>query len=77
MIASTKVGVFLLVFDRLIIFLDEPSTNLDYKSIRDLEKTLKHLKEEGKIILVAKHILSYLSYLLDHLLLYFYTYKII
>ena len=32
-----------LVFDSEIIFFDEPSANLDYKAINDLEKILKYL----------------------------------
>lgn len=58
-----------LVFDSQIIILDEPSANLDYKSTRDLENILKHLKEEGKTIIIAEHRLSYLSNLLDRLII--------
>ena len=58
-----------LVFDSQIIFLDEPSANLDYKSTRDLGNILKHLKEEGKTIVIAEHRLSYLSNLLDRLII--------
>lgn len=58
-----------LVFDSQIIILDEPSANLDYKSTRDLENILKHLKEEGKTIIIAEHRLSYLSNVLDRLII--------
>ena len=58
-----------LVFDSEIIFFDEPSANLDYKATNDLEKILKHLKEQGKTIVIAEHRLSYLSQLLDRLIL--------
>lgn len=58
-----------LVFDSEIIFFDEPSANLDYKATNDLEKILKNLKEQGKTIVIAEHRLSYLSQLLDRLIL--------
>lgn len=58
-----------MVFDSEIIFFDEPSANLDYKATNDLEKILKHLKEQGKTIVIAEHRLSYLSQLLDRLIL--------
>ena len=58
-----------LVFDSEIIFFDEPSANLDYKAINDLEKILKYLKEQGKTIIIAEHRLSYLSQLLNRLIL--------
>ena len=58
-----------LVFDSEIIFLDEPSANLDHKSTMELESILKNLKEQGKTIVIAEHRLSYLSKLLDRLIL--------
>lgn len=57
-----------LVFDSEIIFFDEPSANLDYKATNDLEKILQYLKEQGKTIIIAEHRLSYLSRLLDRLI---------
>ena len=58
-----------LVFDSEIIVFDEPSANLDYKATNDLEKILRHLKEQGKTVIIAEHRLSYLSRLLDRLIL--------
>lgn len=58
-----------LVFDSEIIFLDEPSANLDYKSTMELQNVLRHLKEKGKTIVIVEHRLSYLSKLLDRLIL--------
>ena len=58
-----------LVFDSEIIVFDEPSANLDYKATNDLEKILKHLKEQGKTVIIAEHRLSYLCRLLDRLIL--------
>jgi len=43
-----------------IIILDEPSANLDYKGICELQKMIEAWKEEGKTILIAEHRISYL-----------------
>ncbi|MBR1797758.1 MAG: ABC transporter ATP-binding protein [Clostridiales bacterium] len=43
-----------------IIVLDEPSANLDYKGICELQKMIASWKEEGKTILIAEHRISYL-----------------
>ena len=43
-----------------IIVLDEPSANLDYKGICELQKMIATWKEEGKTILIAEHRISYL-----------------
>jgi energy-coupling factor transport system ATP-binding protein len=43
-----------------VIILDEPSANLDYKGICELQKMIKAWKEEGKTILIAEHRISYL-----------------
>ena len=43
-----------------IILLDEPSANLDAKTIGELRELLKKWKEEGKTIVIAEHRLSYL-----------------
>lgn len=58
-----------LVFDSEIIFFDEPSANLDYKATNDLENILEYLKKQGKTIIIAEHRLSYLSQLLDRIIL--------
>ncbi len=43
-----------------VIILDEPSANLDYKGICELQKMIESWKEEGKTILIAEHRISYL-----------------
>lgn len=48
-----------------IILLDEPSANLDNKSVEGLRELLKKWKSERKTIIVAEHRLSYLWDLAD------------
>ncbi|MBQ1711446.1 MAG: energy-coupling factor ABC transporter ATP-binding protein [Treponema sp.] len=48
-----------------IILLDEPSANLDLKTIDELAGLLKKWKNEGKTIIVAEHRISYLWDLAD------------
>ncbi|MDD5928705.1 MAG: energy-coupling factor ABC transporter ATP-binding protein [Spirochaetales bacterium] len=48
-----------------IILLDEPSANLDLKTIDELAGLLKKWKSEGKTIIVAEHRISYLWNLAD------------
>jgi len=43
-----------------IIILDEPSANLDYKGICELQKMIEAWRDEGKTILIAEHRISYL-----------------
>ena len=43
-----------------VIILDEPSANLDYKGICELQKMIEAWKEENKTILIAEHRISYL-----------------
>ena len=43
-----------------VIILDEPSANLDYKGICELQKMIKVWIEERKTILIAEHRISYL-----------------
>lgn len=43
-----------------VIILDEPSANLDYKGICELQKMIGVWKEEHKTILIAEHRISYL-----------------
>ena len=51
-----------------LIVLDEPSSNLDEKSIAVLQKMLLLLKERGISLLIAEHRLYYLMDLMDRLL---------
>ena len=48
-----------------IILLDEPSANLDLRTIDELASLLKKWKSEGKTIIVAEHRISYLWDLAD------------
>lgn len=48
-----------------IILLDEPSANLDLRTIDELAGLLKKWKDEGKTIIVAEHRISYLWNLAD------------
>ncbi|MCR5284272.1 MAG: ABC transporter ATP-binding protein [Treponema sp.] len=48
-----------------IILLDEPSANLDLKTIDELAGLLKKWKNQGKTIVVAEHRISYLWELAD------------
>ena len=51
-----------------LIVLDEPSSNLDEKSISVLQNMLLRLKERGISLLIAEHRLYYLMDLMDRLL---------
>lgn len=48
-----------------IYLLDEPSSNLDCFSIRELQTILELLKKQGKTILLAEHRTWYLEHLVD------------
>lgn len=56
------------VIDPDILVLDEPSSNLDIKSIRDLKQILQQWKAQGKTILIAEHRLYYLMDLADRVI---------
>lgn len=51
-----------------IIVLDEPSSNLDFKSIDDLRKILGNWKNQGKTIIIAEHRLYYLEKLASRII---------
>ncbi|EPY2305942.1 ABC transporter ATP-binding protein [Clostridium sporogenes] len=51
-----------------IFVLDEPSANLDIKSIKDLRNILKLLKDAGKTIIIAEHRLYFLIELVDRVI---------
>lgn len=51
-----------------IFVLDEPSSNLDIKSIQELSEVIALWKSQGKTILIAEHRLSYLMDLADRVL---------
>lgn len=56
-----------LIYDTDIIFFDEPSSSLDYDSIRKFENILVKLKAIGKTIVIAEHRLYYLKNIFDRL----------
>ena len=51
-----------------IFVLDEPSSNLDIKSIRELKNVLREWKRQGKTIVIAEHRLYYLMDIADRVL---------
>ena len=50
-----------LIYDTEIIFFDEPSSSLDYESIKNFSEILLKLKAVGKTIVIAEHRLYYLK----------------
>lgn len=48
-----------------IFVLDEPSSNLDGRSVRLLAEVIAHWKKEGRTVLVAEHRLGYLKDIVD------------
>ncbi|MCQ5089461.1 ABC transporter ATP-binding protein [Ruthenibacterium lactatiformans] len=51
-----------------IYVFDEPSANLDFKSIMELHDILAELKNEGKTVIVLEHRVFYLADLLDRMI---------
>ncbi len=52
-----------------ILVLDEPSSNLDYRSIIDLQNLLKKAKKMGLTILISEHRLWYLMDVVDRVII--------
>jgi energy-coupling factor transport system ATP-binding protein len=52
-----------------VYLLDEPSANLDQRSIKELRRVLGMLKSKGKTIIVLEHRLFYLTDLLDRMII--------
>ncbi len=48
-----------------LIVLDEPSSNLDYKSIEELKRLLRMWKKQGKTVVISEHRLYFLKDLAD------------
>lgn len=48
-----------------IFILDEPSSSLDIKSMKELSQTIENLKAMGKTIIIAEHRLWYLKDIVD------------
>ncbi|HFU4450066.1 TPA: ABC transporter ATP-binding protein [Streptococcus suis] len=51
-----------------ILLLDEPTANLDQEAVHKVQEALQKLKQEGKTIIIAEHLLAYLSDLADRYL---------
>lgn len=54
--------------DPEIFVLDEPSSNLDYCSIKDLNSLIKKIKMQGKTIIIAEHRIWYLMDIADRVI---------
>lgn len=52
-----------------IFVLDEPSSNLDFKSVLELKELIKRVKQQGKTIIIAEHRLWYLMDIVDKIIL--------
>jgi len=48
-----------------IIILDEPSSNLDWNAIRDLQECIRLWKSQGKTVIVSEHRLWYIRDVID------------
>ena len=51
--------------DQSLLILDEPSSNLDYKSIEHLKDILQMWKKQGKTIVISEHRLYFLKDIVD------------
>lgn len=61
--ASVAVG------NQSLILLDEPSSNLDVQAMCKLASQIKRWKNEGKTVIIAEHRLSYLTEIMDRLII--------
>jgi len=57
------------MLDTKIVLMDEPSSNLDYRSVEMLTQMLAQLKSNGYTILIIEHRLHYLAELCDRLII--------
>lgn len=51
-----------------VVVLDEPTSNLDMRGIRDLQRIIRNWKAEGRTILIAEHRLYFLRGIADRVL---------
>ncbi|WP_029187620.1 ABC transporter ATP-binding protein [Streptococcus suis] len=51
-----------------ILLFDEPTANLDQEAVHKVQEALYKLKQEGKTIVIAEHLLAYLTDLADRYL---------
>jgi len=59
-----------LMHDPEILLLDEPFSNLDVASARDIAGLIKHLRDDGKMILVVTHQAGHVDGVADYSLLF-------
>ena len=59
----------LLVMNRPILILDEPTASLDWQGTQQLLELLHHLRRSGKTILILSHDLDFVSRVADRLIL--------
>ena len=52
----------------LIMILDEPSSNLDWKAIDELKNVIREWKEKGRTIIISEHRLWYLKDIVDRVI---------
>ena len=52
-----------------VFVLDEPSSNLDYQSIKELKRLIQKIKTQGKTIVIAEHRIWYLMDIADRVIL--------
>lgn len=52
-----------------VFVLDEPSSNLDYRSIKELKGFIEKIKSQGKTIVIAEHRIWYLTDIADRVIL--------
>ena len=57
-----------LMLDTRVVLMDEPSANLDYRSVELLAQILIQLKSKGYTIIIIEHRLHYLAELCDRLI---------
>ena len=55
--------------DQPVLVLDEPSSNLDMESVRDLKEILVQWKQQGKTIIITEHRFFFLKDLADRLII--------
>ena len=53
-----------------VFVLDEPTSNLDIGTIRDLQEILLSWKAQGKTVIIAEHRLAWLRNIVDRILFF-------
>lgn len=64
-----KVNIVLsLMFDGDLLVLDEPTTGLDPVALIELKILIRKAREEGKILLITSHIMSFVEEVAEHII---------